>query len=158
MLKLTKLIPAGLMLLGSLCASADYALVVELADGSFHEYESSEQPVVTFASETVCISAQSMSAQYPRDEFSRFYFKNIESPVVSVEEIESVANFRYINRDLIEVSSGGDDHCATLFDMSGRLISSMPLVDGKAIVDLGSLDAGIYILTSNRQSVKIIRK
>lgn len=157
MLKLTKLFPTALMLLGALCASADYALVVELADGSSHEYESSEQPVVTFASGTVCISAQSMSAQYPRDEFSRFYFKNIESPV-SVEEIESAANFRYINRDLIEVSSDGDDHTATLFDMSGRLISSTPLIEGKAIVDLGSLNAGIYILTSNRQSVKIIRK
>lgn len=138
---------------------ADYDLVVELISGDTHEYAMKEQPVVTFVDGGVRIDAIEGTAFYPRSEFGRFYFNEVNGPENSVEEIAADVNFRFLDRDNVAVSFTPDeDTRIMLFDMSGRIISETKAVDGEAIVSLSGLTPGIYILYTHNRSIKITKK
>ena len=157
MKRLRQILSASL-LAGVLTAYADCALVMELADGSTHEYEMRNRPRVTFSTGHVNVTGDNLSAAYPQEEFVRFYFRALPLSSLTQPATQKRLALTYIDRETVEITS--EDYCGPIYihDLTGRLMHTQPMKDGKAIVGIGNLKPGIHILSVSNQSVKIIRK
>lgn len=155
----------GLLLLtasGLRAAEEEVALCVVLNDGSEVYFAFDKNPVVTFDDENVYIQATSSPATYLIEDVQELRFEK-EAVVTNVEEGLPTASakiyFRIMANDLVKVTGVGLTPDVSVYTAEGKSVEvPVDYSQSEINIRLGSLPRGLYIIKTNQQSFKFIRK
>lgn len=133
--------------LSALAANAgNYALKVNLRQGSSATYILSDKPVITYSGNDVIIKSQGIEDSYLLSDVKSFTFtENGTSGIESVTD-----NVTYEFHDNVFTCEG---QVITVYNLSGRKVAS-----GSNSVSLESLDRGIYIVNTGNRAIKVMKK
>ena len=155
----------GLLLLtasGLRAAEEEEALCVILDDGTELIFTFDKNPEVTFDDENVYIQTTSSSATYLVESVQEFRF--VEAPVVTnVEEglpaSSAKIHFRIMANDWVKVTGVGLTPEVSVYTAEGKSVDvPVDYSQSEINIRLGSLPRGLYIIKTNQQSFKFIRK
>ena len=146
---------------GLRAAEDEVFLRVGLMDGSEVLFSLEEKPEVTFDDETVYIQSTASSATYQIDRVAEMTFVEDEPIVSKKEEMPDVSAkilFRILGDDLKVIGNNLNPE-VSVYGADGRSVD-VPVDYSKSEINirLGSLPRGIYIIKTNQQSFKFIRK
>lgn len=133
--------------LSALAANAgNYALKVNLSQGTSATYILSDKPVITYSVNDVIIKSQGIEDSYLLSDVKSFTFtENGTSGIESVTD-----NVTYEFHDNVFTCEG---HKIRVYNLSGRKVAS-----GSNSVSLESLDRGIYIVNTGNRAIKVMKK
>lgn len=136
---------------------SDVALYIELVDGTTFEYAIGEDPRVTFDESNVLINSILVEFAIPKDLVQRFYFWNTGGTNTSITETpKSIdASFSF-DGYTVGVTGAGKD--VQVYDLSGHMLCNVATSQGSASIDISMFNAGIYIVRTNNQTIKILKK
>lgn len=136
-------------------AAATY-LTVELKTGSKYSFLLADKPVVTFSSGDLVVNGESETS-YSIEGVKNFHFT--ESDATGIETISKDAvSIVSLDESTIQVKNIASVSIVTLVNVSGALISSSK-ADSEGMVNISLPQAkGVYILSVDGKSFKIIRK
>ena len=151
-----------LLTVSGLRAAEDEVLLrVSLMDGSEVLFSLEEKPEVTFDDESVFIQSTASSATYQIDHVVEMNFVEKDPVVTKKEEMPDVSAkilFRILG-DLVKVVGNNLSSEISVFTADGRLVEvPVDYSNNEINVRLGSLPRGIYIIKTNQQSFKFIKK
>lgn len=151
-----------LLTVSGLRAAEDEVLLrVSLMDGSEVLFSLEEKPEVTFDDESVFIQSTASSATYQIDHVVEMNFVEKDPVVTKKEEIPDVSAkilFRILG-DLVKVVGNNLSSEVSVFTADGRSVEvPVDYSNNEINVRLGSLPRGIYIIKTNQQSFKFIKK
>ena len=121
-----------------------------------------KNPVVTFDDENVYIQATSSPATYLIEDVQELRFEK-EAVVTNVEEGLPTASakiyFRIMANDLVKVTGVGLTPDVSVYTAEGKSVEvPVDYSQSEINIRLGSLPRGLYIIKTNQQSFKFIRK
>ena len=151
-----------LLTVSGLRAAEDEVLLrVSLMDGSEVLFSLEEKPEVTFDDESVFIQSTASSATYQIDHVVEMNFVEKDPVVTKKEEMPDVSAkilFRILG-DLVKVVGNNLSSEVSVFTADGRSVEvPVDYSNNEINVRLGSLPRGIYIIKTNQQSFKFIKK
>ena len=151
-----------LLTVSGLRAAEDEVLLrVSLMDGSEVLFSLEEKPEVTFDDESVFIQSTASSATYQIDHVVEMNFVEKDPVVTKKEEMPDVSAkilFRILG-DLVKVVGNNLSSEVSVFAADGRSVEvPVDYSNNEINVRLGSLPCGIYIIKTNQQSFKFIKK
>ena len=153
-----------LLSMGTVSASVNYSLMVNLRNGDCHKYEAQEKPKVKFTDSGVKVTSFTVTAEYEKEDFESFWFRMEDTgDTTAIQEIfdttkEQNITIKYLDAQTVRVSANNEEGIVYLHNLNGLTVLSESLVDGSVVISLSNLPSGIYILSINNQSVKIYKK
>lgn len=155
--KLCSLLLLMLISAQSYAAQQQVALIVELIDGTTQEYVIGVDPRVTFEGDNVVIKSQLAETELPKQQVERFYFNLPEDipTAISDNKVAPAVSFSY-DGCMVHVTGAG--HSVQVYDLNGRLMCNAQCSDGTATIDMSGLNSGVYIVKTQSQTIKILKK
>lgn len=131
-------------------------LVVEMKDGKSVSFVLSEKPVLTFENRNLVINKDSETS-YSFENIKNYHFsKDVETAanMFSSETLKVV----WVDNQTLEVQNAKPSSLITLTAINGSVVSKSN-ADGAGMATVRvPNNAGIYVLSAENQSFKIIRK
>lgn len=153
---LKKSIFSVVMLLGSLAVQADPTHVtIEQKDGSKIDFLLSEKPVFTFSNGDLVVNGNA-STSYAVSGVKNYHFTSTPTDlgVVSANGLRVV----YMDESTIKVQNAKASAKVSMVDVSGKVVLSAKTdSEGVAVVGLPQVK-GVYVLSVDEKSFKVIRK
>jgi len=132
-------------------------VVVETAGGERMEYVLSEFPRITQVRNHVTMLTLNTKVELEASQITKIYIK--ENEPSAVDEIIARDNNIRISDGYIILSGYTPGERITLYRSDGTLLWQQSVAqDGRMLVPLGQQSTGVYIVKTNGQSVKIIKK
>lgn len=155
--KLCSLLLLMLISAQSYAAQQQVALIVELIDGTTQEYVIGVDPRVTFEGDNVVIKSQLAETELPKQQVERFYFNLPEDTPTAISDNKVVHDVSF-GYDGHTVHVTGAGHSVQVYDLNGRLMHNVACSDGTATIDMSGLNSGVYIVKTQSQTIKILKK
>lgn len=127
-----------------------YCLVLEKKDGSLEKYFLSDRPEISLSNNTVIVSSEKVQTDCPIVDFVRFYFEENKADEISVNTASSFA-FKY-NENMVYIS-GADN--AEVYSADGMKLMEQYATNGEIRMNISSLVSGLYIIKTDKKSIKI---
>lgn len=141
----------GILLAVNLCVSADdYTYITAKTTSAEESFTLTEVKKITFTATSAVLSTTSGEIVYPLTDFSRFYFSATPTDVRDIKEERS--SLRY-QGGVLEVKGTG---LLRVYSDNGQLLR-VAKVKGSAIVSLESLPKGLYLISLNEETIKVVR-
>jgi hypothetical protein len=138
------------------CAAVSFAdtgksMFVTFTDNTKVEFALVETPVVTVSNDSLVVTTTSTTAAYLLQNVNTLtYGTTTAIRTVPIDEVKIAPN---------RIVFSGADHQVNIFALDGSRVKTNPVVvNGSTIISLESLHRGIYIISMNGKSFKIIRK
>lgn len=146
-----KQIFTGILWALSLCASADdYAYLTARTTSAEESFTLAEVKKITFTATSAVLSTTKGDMVYPLTDFSRFYFSASPTDVRDVKAESS--SLRY-QSGVLEVKGTG---LLRVYSDNGRLLH-VANVKGSASISLESLPKGLYLISLDEETIKVVR-
>lgn len=150
----------GLFLFGAATVMAQNVLVIHLKDGSDRRYILlDEEPVITFTSDKIVITSERNSTELGLAMADVSYFNYDGGNGTTRIEETVVPGGMNLTGDQLALSglpAGSDIY---IYGVGGQLFMETKADDeGNAVIDLTSLNTGVYIVKANNISTKITKK
>lgn len=137
-------------------SSAYQCVVVETTDGERMEYLLSDNPRIVHRNAMVELTTNTVSVEFPSSNVSKVY---LSTTTTAVEKIKAAEGEIRMYQDVIVMKGFGANEPVILYGTDGsQLWQQSTDGNGQLVVSLNSLSKGIYIIKTNHQSFKIIRK
>ena len=134
-------------------------LRVNMKDGGVHKFRLPDSPIVTFKGENMEITSAGMQGSYARADVSHFDFvidKQSSIDAASMNPDDFTLSFTD-NANVVLASPRLTK--VDLYDTAGRKIASLQASDGKAVVAVGHLAPGAYLVSPDcHPAVKIVKR
>ncbi len=132
------------------------ALKVNVKGGDPQYFMLASKPVISFDGEACEIKSPEFSAKYLLADID--YAEFVEHDAASVAEIESSFEVDLRNPDYVVIRGMKAGGAVTLCGVSGMVLASTKADgNGTATLGVGSLQSGVYILTTNETTFKIYK-
>lgn len=155
MKRLNTLILALLMFALNASAQNNATLVLHHADGTTTDVELFTQPLVLFQNDSVYVTSPVADLRYAESEILRFSYKGYETGIVLPK---SEKYFKQEN-DLLIFNGVKKNDGIALFTTDGiRVPVQLNYINGDVCLHLNALPKGVYILSVNGKTSKIIKK
>ena len=139
---------------------AAYAVDVELSTGEAVRYTFAQQPVVTFPTEgmmNITTGAEGDSRYYVISDVVRMSVVSVSVGVDKVTTQGKTVEFS-MDGDVIYASNLASGTVIRIFTAGGRLVAETSADDeGRAGIDVRSLDRGVYVMSAGKVSFKFMR-
>ena len=150
----------GLFFIGAATVMAQNVLVIHLTNGSEERLTLlDEEPIITFKEEKILISKRTSPLEVELSMAAVNYF-NYEgnSGTTRIEETVNPGGVNFTGDQLsINGLPAGSD--VYIYGVGGQLFMETKADDeGNAVIDLTSLNTGVYIVKANNISTKITKK
>jgi hypothetical protein len=138
------------------------ALIVKLQDGTENAFILSEKPTVLIQDDKMLVTGV-VEVTYLRSEISKFYFEQIKSDdhrIISGIELIGKDNVTiyYVDGENVYISGLKDKTMVSVASLDGKMLSSCRSdASGEVTMSLGNLPKGVYVVTFDKRSIKIIR-
>ena len=143
---------------GSLRAQAVAdCVVVETTDGERMEYLLSDLPRITQSADAVTLTTSNTSVELSAESISKVYLA-VSSPT-AVQKVKTPVGSALLKESLLFLSGFQPGERVSLYHADGRLLMHRSISSGGTLtLSLEQLPSGIYIVKTNHQSIKIIKK
>lgn len=138
------------------------ALIIQFNDESQIAFILSEKPVVTVPDDKLSIRGV-VNKDYNRSDVAKFFFESITLDDTRIAtRVESVGkdniSFYYVDGETVRITGLKDKTMVSVASLDGKMISSCRSdASGEVTISLGNLPKGVYVVTFDKRSVKIIR-
>lgn len=155
----------GLMLFTSATASAaddeDTAvdmLVLRLADETTAKFMLADKPEISFSDGRLAVTSQNVNTDYAQSDVTEFHFEKYD-PQTGIGTATG-SGFAFVYNDNATVSiSGTKAPKASLYTIDGKLVKSVMTTGGNVTVSLADCEAGVYVLSLEKENTfKITKK
>lgn len=133
------------------------ALLVQLKNGDKQYFMLSDEPVITFADYQCHIESQELGADFEMAMID--HAKIVDFDPASVDEIESALIVDLSNPSVVIIRGMKANGNVSLFNLSGMMLRQTSADEsGTAMLEVGDLATGVYVVTSNETTFKIYKK
>ncbi len=139
------LLSVALITAGILSAHAEWALKLTLNDGTQPCFVLAERPVIKMDGGEMVISCNGATASYARTAVQNMTFVEKTSSVTDIEGATSVLVYT-------DFTAKAPESVIKVYDLAGRMCLS-----GYEELSLKDLPAGIYVVSTTSQSLKIVK-
>ena len=154
-----------LLLLLSCCSQilfaveSDITLLVELKDGTKHEYLVADKPKIEFAESQVVFVCKNITAQYNKADLQNFVFLNENEVGIQKVGIGDTRIFYSEDNQQVTIEGITDTKQIRVYSLNGQLQQvTLNSGNGRIEMSLASLPKGYYIVSlSNKQTIKILK-
>jgi hypothetical protein len=152
-LKVTALAVA--MLASAGVAMAQNVLTVHLGNNEAVEFALSDEPNVTATGDSVVIKSRSVEVAYAMADIAYLDYSNSTTGLNTTKSGES--DIQRIGNTLIMHGQNAGE-AVNVYTIDGKLVNSVKVdAQGKAVVSLETLAAGVYVVKANGKSTKIAK-
>lgn len=150
------------VLLSCFCLSAmadesKTQLVVWAKDGTQVAYALAEEPKVTFTETDLVITAKGIVVNYSMEKLSRITYENDD--VVSITDLQTGKPSFMLDGELLLFPALKAKSSVSLHSLNGTLIFSKTVQStGEYSFPLSALNSGVYMVTINGLTYKIVKK
>lgn len=150
------------MLLSCFCISAiadepKTQLVVWSKDGTQVAYALAERPKVTFTETDLIITASGIIVNYSMEELSRITYENDD--VVSITDLQTGKPSFKLDGESLLFPTLKANSTISLHSLGGELLFSKTIQSaGEYSLPLSALNSGVYMVTVNGLTYKIVKK
>ena len=147
----------SLFLLGTATAMASNVLVIHLTSGETYRYILLEEtPTISFQGDQIVVEASSGDVSFNMQAVTFFNYETQDA--TGIEEEISQEGMQ-MNGDRLAFNGLPAGCPIYIYGVGGQLYLKMTAdADGSAVVDLTSLNKGVYIVRANEISTKITKK
>lgn len=151
----------GLILFSSFCLHSraqtdNQCVVVEMTSGQQMEYLLSDLPRIVHNNTTVTLTTTKAIVELQTSEVAKVYVST--NATVAVREIKTDGNVLR-SGNMVNLTGYKPNETVALYTTDGRLLKQQSTDDqGCLVISLSQLGAGIYIIKTKYQSVKITKK
>lgn len=147
------------LLLASINAFAEqYVFVVWTDAGEQISYPLSDKPKVTQDEDVLILTTTNTSVEYPKSDVTKFTLSIQEVNNIDEIAIDNDASIRH-SRDCIEMSNCRAGSIVAMYSTSGQLIRSYAVADdGTLAINISELANGIYILSNENITYKLLKQ
>lgn len=149
------------MLLASfqVVVSASNAVTILQKDGLSFSYAFDEKPVVTYSANNLILTTTQASVEYPISTIRKIYFSDTESdPATAVETVTNNPELE-IDDFTITITGAKADAIILLIGPDGKTLNSYKTdSEGNASFSIAELPDGLYIISSDNLTCKILKK
>jgi hypothetical protein len=155
MKRTTLLLMLGALLILPLSGAAQGpTLVLHKSDGSTQEVELYTMPHIHLTADKMLVKSAVLNLEFPKSDVVRFTYKNVAT---GVNTVSPSAAFR-IDSDRITFRSIPEAGAVKVYNVKGEQQSvSFNIVGGDAVLLLSQLPKGVYLVTFNGKTFKIVR-
>lgn len=150
-----------LMLLASfqVVVSASNAVTILQKDGLSFSYAFDEKPVVKYSANNLILTTTQVSVEYPISTIKKISFSDTESgPVTDVETVTENPELE-IDDFNITIAGAKADATISLIGPDGKTLNSYKAdSEGNASFSIAELPDGLYIISSDNLTCKILKK
>ena len=134
-------------------------LVIAFYDGTEMTFALAKHPLLTFADQRLCISAEGRTSECELSDVKNFHFKEGSSDI-RVPRSDDGFIVQWLSDDLLVICNVAPDAKVRLYGLDGRSYAGCVIAaPDRFEVSLSSLPKGIYLLNINNQrTLKINRK
>ena len=133
---------------------------VWLRDGTIHGYDLEERPVVTLGEELFTLVSSETTVEYNAADVLRFTLQDaaINDPVTAIEQPKEDENVSY-KSGIFTLQGGAPYAPVYVYNISGRLIDTFEADEaGTLAFSIDAYDAGIYIIKTEKTTIKINKR
>lgn len=131
-------------------------LCVDLASGQCEYYNLEDMPVVTLPDDRMEVKTNAVQAAYQRSEVTGFLITEDEIDALAPAAAADAYTFTYVG-GIVTVCADSLG-AVTLFGADGAEIVRAAASEGRAILNINNLPAGVYVVAPvGHKSVKIIK-
>lgn len=132
-------------------------LVVWAKDGTKVAYALAEKPKVTFSETALVITAKGVEVNYSLENMARFTYESDENSAIRNIKTDEVS-FKLDGESLLFLSLGANSK-VSIHSLNGTLIFNKTVqMAGEYSFPLSNLNAGVYIVTVNGLTYKIVKR
>lgn len=136
----------------TLVMTAANTLTVNLKDGTKVTYDLSSLPKVTMLNDKLVITSSRINAEYQLYLVKKFTYND-------VTDIKDLSQDNKISREGDKLILSGVNHNVRIFTVDGKSVQADIIKTSEStVINLGSLQGGIYLIHVNGQSVKITKQ
>jgi len=150
----------SLMLFFSLFAKAEEPathLVVWAKDGTKVAYALAEKPKVTFTETDLVITANGVEVNYTLEKMARFTYENDET--VSITNLQTGKSSFKLDGESLLFPALKANSTVSLYSLNGTLVFNKTIrTAGEYSFPLSGLNAGVYVVTVNGLTYKIVKR
>jgi len=152
------LLTIGLFLCGSLGYAQEHSVVLETTSGEKYTYYFSEFPKIQHQNEKVFLCTTKAEVQYQAKEIAKVYVVQITDPTGILETTGNLGTVKLTDESVL-LNGFAPSEDVLVYTLNGSLVESYKvMMDGRLIISLANLSKGVYLIKTNHQSFKIIRK
>lgn len=134
------------------------AVFVWSKDGTKIGYVLQSTPKMTFSSTDLIITSDNLEIKYPLDKLPRFTFEKTENASVS-EIFSDVQNLFKITNHSIEFTNLSENIVVKIYSLDGMILVNESVREGGShSISLDSLNCGLYVVSVNGITYKIVKK
>ena len=143
-------VPSGML--------AQNTLTVHQKDGQQFSFGFSEKPVVSYTDNDLVIKSTKADVQYPLATVAKFTFDEVPTAVNGLTEDVKKPTIT-LDEFVICISGAKADVEVRLISSDGKILQSCKTdKEGTAILSIADYPEGMYIISSENLSVKILKK
>ena len=136
-------------------ARAINGLWLEKQDGSLVGYVFEQGINISYKFNTVVMTTNTASAEYPFDDIKRIYFEDDVTKIVSATTAAKLSQIS-LTSDGVSLTGFAPYTTVWVYDTKGHpIMKSSTDVNGSLLVNIKQLPKGIYIVKAERNAVKI---
>lgn len=139
------LILLALALTGFVAKAENYVLKVTLQGSTSATYVLDARPIISYSGNDVIIKSQSLEDKYAINEVESFTF--VDEAEMDVDNLTQNVTYQFHNN--VFTCEG---HDIRVFNISGQQVAA-----GNSSVSLESLEHGIYIVSTGKRAIKVMK-
>lgn len=138
---------------------AGNAVTILQKDGLSFSYAFDEKPVITYSTKSLILETAEVSVEYPISSIGKIYFSDAQTePVTAVEAVSAKPEME-IDDFTITVTGAKAGAIISLIGPDGKILNSYKAdSEGNASFSIAELPDGLYIISSDNLTCKILKK
>ena len=133
---------------------------VWMRDGEFHSYDLDERPEVTLGETTFTLTTTNNTAEYDAANILRFTLEDetVVDVTTDVAAPENTDNIKF-QTGTLHISGCEKNSIVRIYDTTGKLVQSAQTDgDGNLNVSLATFRSGVYIISTDKTTIKIQKR
>ena len=133
-------------------------LTIHQKDGQQFNFGFDDKPVITYTDNDLVLKTTKTEVQYPLASLAKFTFTDVEDAVIPVKQEGNVAQLELDNYT-VSITGAKAGIAVTVIGFDGKTIGTYKTdSDGSVTFSIADLPQGLYIISSENLTCKILKK
>lgn len=134
-----------------------YSFVVWANSGETFSYLLSEHPKVTQTATSLVLTTTKTEVEYPKEDVWKFTMQKLSASEIDVVDINNISITQFGN--IVYLSNCKANSVVCIYSVCGILYSTQNVTEnGTLVIDFNDLNDGVYIISTESITYKIIKR
>ncbi len=133
-------------------------LTIHQKDGLQFSFGFDDKPVITYTDTDLVLKTTKTEVQYPLASVAKFTFTDVEDAVISIKQDSNAAQLE-LDGYVVSITGAQADITVKVIGPDGKTLGTYKTdSDGSVTFSIGDLPQGLYIISSENLTCKILKK